>query len=239
MGDGAQVAPDGDSSTAGAARRHAAAANRIARFLRARDAAPGRVEVLVLGPLRHAAILRKATGQDATGFALVLESSTLRHTLRHHGDPRNEARRGQAAVTEADFTLLPALLQEPETVRPGAATRRGAATAVFTKRIGGTAYTVVVELRPTARQIAFKTMFKRLVRKAGKEPRGTQMPAPAGTPQEFTAGPGLRARKHISSPPRPVQANSHRHTNRTDIRLRSHAHTPRASVPYRQTHTPA
>ena len=161
--------PDGDSSAAGAARRHAEAAHRIARFLHERDAAPaGRVAVLLLGPLRQAAILRKATGQDATGFTLVLESGTLRHALRHHGDPRTEARRGQAAVTEADFALLPALLHEPDSVRPGEATRRGTSTAVFAKRIGRIAYTVVVDLRPTARQIAFKTMFKRPIQNKGK-----------------------------------------------------------------------
>ena len=160
--------PDGDSSAAGAARRHAEAAHRIARFLHAHAAAPGRVAVLPLGPLRQAAILRKATGQDATGFTLVLESGTLRHALRHHGDPRTEARRGQAAVTEADFTLLPALLHEPDSVRAGEATRRGTNTAVFAKRIGRIAYTVVVDLRPTARQIAFRTMFKRPIQDKAK-----------------------------------------------------------------------
>ncbi|MBW4093339.1 MAG: hypothetical protein HIU82_19900 [Proteobacteria bacterium] len=156
------MAPDGQISADGAARRHAEPAHRIRRFLR--TAATDRVEVLALGPAPHAAPIRKATGIDPTGFLLILESNHARHALLRHGDPRAEAQRGQAALEAADLALLPAILGAPDAVRAGGVSRRGAPTAIFVRRIGKAEYVVVMELRPSAQMIAFKTMLKRPIR---------------------------------------------------------------------------
>ncbi len=156
------MAPDGQISTDGAVRRHATAAHRIRRFLRV--AAGERVEVLALGPVPHAAPIRRATGIDPTGFVLILESNHARHALARHGDPRTEARRGQGALDIADLALIAAILGAPDHVRAGETSRRGAPTAVFARRIGRADYIVVAELRLTARTIAFKTMLKRPIR---------------------------------------------------------------------------
>ncbi len=231
------MAPGGQISADGAARRHADDAHRIRRFLRA--TATGRAEVLVLGPAPNTAPIRKATGIDPTGFLLILESNHARHALVRHGDPRTEAQRGRAALEAADLALLPAILCTPDAVRAGEVRRRGAPTAVFVRRMGKADDVVVTELRLMARIITFKTMLKRPIRSTKKMPRGTPMPAPEDTPQEFTAAPGLRAEPHISPPIRLVQADTHRHRNKTGTRLRSHARTPSASAPCRQRPRPA
>ena len=156
------MAPDGQISADGAARRHADATHRIRRFLHA--AVPDRVEALALGLVPNAAPIRKATGIDPTGFVLILESNHARHALARHGDPRTEARRGQVALEAADLALIAAILGAPDQVRAGEISRRGAPTAVFARRIGRADYIVVTELRLTARTIAFKTMLKRPIR---------------------------------------------------------------------------
>ena len=160
------MAPDGQISADGAAPRHAEAAHRIRRFLRV--AALDRVEVLALGLAANAATIRKATGLDTTGFVLILESNHARHALLRHGDPGAEARRGQLALEAADLARIAAILREPDQVRSGETSRRGAPTALFARRIGKAEYVVVAEVRTAARQIAFKTMFKRPIRDQGR-----------------------------------------------------------------------
>jgi phage-Barnase-EndoU-ColicinE5/D-RelE like nuclease3 len=156
------VAPDGQISADGAARQHADATHRIRRFLRL--AAKDRVETLVLGRVPHAPLLRKTTGIDPTGFTLLLESNHARHALIRHGDPRNEARRGQLALDPADLGLLAAVLHAPDLVQRGEISRRGVPTAVFMRRIGKAEYVVVAELRVASGILAFKTMLKRPIR---------------------------------------------------------------------------
>ena len=157
--------PDGHGGGGAAAvRRHAEVAHRIKRFLRGCATSFGRVEVLDLGPARRAALIGKATGREVEGFALVLENNNARHALKHHANVRVEACRGRLPLDHDDLAHIAEILAEPDRIEPGDPTRRGAPTAIFWKRIGKIEYKVVAEIRPGARQIAFKTMMKRLRR---------------------------------------------------------------------------
>lgn len=158
--------PEGRGTGAGSARRNAQAANAIKRFLRAAQAATATVEVHVIGPVRNAAAIEKAAGFPVTGFAVVLENGTARHTLRRHGDAATEARRGQLAVTSDDLALMPQLLCEFDAVEPVDPTKQGTPQARFHKRLGTVEYEVFAEVRRTAKQIAFKTMLKRRVKES-------------------------------------------------------------------------
>ena len=149
---------------AGSTRRNAQAANAIKRFLHDIQATTARVEVHVIAPVRNAAAVGKAVGFPVTGFAVVLENSTARHTLWRHGDAATEAKRGQIAVTKDDLALLPQLLCEFDTVEPAETTKQGTIQARFHKRIGTTDYEVFAEVRRTAKQLAFKTMLKRRIK---------------------------------------------------------------------------
>lgn len=158
--------PEGRGSGAGAERRNARAANAVKRFLRATQGTLDRVEVHVIGPVRNAALIEKAVGFPVTGFVIVLENGTARHTLRRHGDPSTEAKRGQLAVTLDDLALVPQLLGEFDTVEPADPTKQGAVQAHFRKRIGTVEYEVFAEVRTAAEQLAFKTMLKRRAEEA-------------------------------------------------------------------------
>ncbi len=153
--------PEGRGSGSGSGRRNAGAARAIKQFLRASRQATATVEVHVIGPVRNAAEIARAAGFPVTGFAVVLENGTARHTLRHHGDPAAEAKRGQLAVTEDDLARMAQLLCEFDAVEAAAPTKQGTPQARFHKRIGTVEYEVFAEVRHGARQVAFKTMMKR------------------------------------------------------------------------------
>ena len=107
------------------------------------------------------AAFARAAGFPVTGFAVVLENGTARHTLRHHCDPAAEAKRGQLAVTEDDLARMAQLLCEFDAVEAAAPTKQGTPQARFHKRIGMVEYEVFAEVWRAARQVAFKTMMKR------------------------------------------------------------------------------
>ena len=153
--------PEGRGTGAGLNRRNAAAARAIKQFLRAVPLATSAVEVHVIGPVRHAAAIARAAGFPVTKFSVVIENGTARHTMRHHGDPAAEAKRGQLAVTEDDLTRVPQLLCEFDSVEPAAPTKQGAVQVRLRKRIGTVDYEVFAEVRRSAKQVAFKTMMKR------------------------------------------------------------------------------
>lgn len=153
--------PEGRGTGSGSDRRNAGAARAIKQFLRASRQVTAMVEVHVIGPVRNAAEIARAAGFPVTGFAVVLENGTVRHTLRHHGDPAAEAKRGQLAVTEDDLARMAQLLCEFDAVEAAAPTKQGTPQARFHKRIGMVDYEVFAEVRHAARQVASKTMVKR------------------------------------------------------------------------------
>jgi len=155
---------EGRGAGAGSTRRNAQAANAIKRFLHDTQTTTARVEMHVIAPVRNAAAIGKVVSFPVIGFAVVLENSTARHTLRRHGDTAAEAKRGQTAVTKDDLALLPQLLCEFDTVEPAETTKQGTIQARFCKRIGTMDYEVFAEVRRTAKQLAFKTMLKRRIK---------------------------------------------------------------------------
>ncbi len=115
----------------------------------------------MIGPVRNAAEITRAVGFTVTGFVVVLENGTARHTLRHHGNPATEGRRGQLAVTEDDLARMAQLLCEFDSIEGADPTKQGTPQARFRKRIGVVDYEVFAEVRQSAKQVAFKTMMKR------------------------------------------------------------------------------
>lgn len=158
--------PKSRGAGAGSDRRHAGAVRALKQFLRATSPATSTVEVHVIGPVRNAAAIARAAGFPVTGFTVVIENGTARHTMRHHGNPTAEAKRGQLAVTEDDLARSPQLLCEFDTVEPADPTKQGTVQVRLRKRIGTVDYEVFAEVRRSAKQIAFKTMVKRRVRTA-------------------------------------------------------------------------
>ena len=91
-------------STADDARRYA---RRIWQDLP--DPEPGRTLGLLRGD--QAAAIASEKRLDATGFDFSLSPQELRHIRREHGDAKIEQRRGQRAIDDDDFALLPAIIE--------------------------------------------------------------------------------------------------------------------------------
>lgn len=149
--------PEGRGTGAGSNRRNADAARAIERFLRTGRQITATVEVHIVGLVRNAAEIARATGF----FVVVLENGTARHALRHHGDPATESKRGRLAVTEKDLARMAQLLCEFDSVEAAEPTKQGTPQARFRKRIETVDYEVFAEVRRAAKQVAFKTMMKR------------------------------------------------------------------------------
>ena len=153
--------PEGRGAGSGSDRRNADAARAIKQFLRAIPPDTSTVELHVIGPVRHAAAIARVAGFPVTGFVVIIENGTARHTMRHHGNAATEAKRGQLAVTEDALARAPQLLREFDSAEPAEPTKQGAVQVRLRKRIGTVDYEVFAEVRKSARQVAFKTMMKR------------------------------------------------------------------------------
>ena len=108
----------------------------------------------------HAQIIQSRTSIDVVGFKHILDDGAVRHTLKRHGNPAKEAQRGQIAVTPADFTLIPLIVSEFDSVRYGGKNKIGREVIVFRKAIGD-AYFYVAEVRTGRKRLAMQTMYKR------------------------------------------------------------------------------
>ena len=103
----------------------------------------------------------RMVGTDVSIFDFSIDSSSVLHIERQHGNPRSEARRGQRAVTAADYALLPQILNAPDAVidsgKLGSAA--GAGTVTYEKRINGELYHAVFVVRGRQRSLALQTFY--------------------------------------------------------------------------------
>ena len=155
----------GRGTGAGSDRRNADAIRALKQFIHTELVITTSIRLHVIGPVRRAQEIARAAGLVVEGYKLVVENGTLRHTLRHHGDVAAESQRGQVAVTKRDLCRLPQLLAEFDAIYPAEATKQGTRQIRLEKHIGKTLYTVYAEVRRSAKQVAFKTMIKRGIRK--------------------------------------------------------------------------
>ncbi|MGQ0622582.1 MAG: phage minor head protein [Panacagrimonas sp.] len=102
---------------------------------------------LDLGTVKNAALIREKTGFDLTGFTRQLDNYGVRHTLREHGDPKLEWKRGQIAVTLDDFSLLTTIMDFFDEVRHDGKNKVGRDVLVFSKLIDGVGYWHAAEIR--------------------------------------------------------------------------------------------
>jgi hypothetical protein len=108
----------------------------------------------------HAQIIQSHTGIDIDRFKHILDEGAVRHTLKRHGNPAEDAKSGQIAITPADFTLIPIIISEFDSVRYGGKNKIGREVIVFQKTIGD-AYFYVAEVRTGRKRLAMQTMYKR------------------------------------------------------------------------------
>lgn len=101
-----------------------------------------------------------AAGLDIAGFSHAIDSSAVRHVIKKHGDEKTEQARGQVAVTEADFELIPDVVAGPDKVLFGTKNRLGKEQVVYLKKLpdGSTLY--LEEVRTGRRELAAVSLRK-------------------------------------------------------------------------------
>ena len=96
-----------------------------------------------------------------TGFTRVLDNYGVRHTIKQHGNARQESKRGQIAVTLEDFEKIFAITSQPDDVFADGKNKIGRDVIVYVKVIDGVGYRHVEEVRGKRRLVATDSLRKK------------------------------------------------------------------------------
>jgi len=105
-------------------------------------------------------VLEQKTGLNLAGYQRILDSASIRHTLKLHGNPLTEARRGQIAVSLDDFLYIPSIVNSFEELKYLGINRRGMETLLYRKQIGDV-YFYVEEVRKGRKKLCLNTLYKK------------------------------------------------------------------------------
>ena len=116
---------------------------------------------LKLGKVENASFILEKTGLNVAGFERVLDNYGVRHTIKQHGNPSKEAKRGQIAVTVEDFEMIMLMTSQPDNVFADGKNKIGRDVLIFVKVIDGIGYRHVEELRGKHKLVATDSMRKK------------------------------------------------------------------------------
>ena len=117
--------------------------------------------LLSLGYVENAPLILQKTGLDVTGFTCVLDNYGVRHTIKQHGNARQESQRGQIAVTLEDFDNILEITSQPDNIFADGKNKIGRDVIVFEKVIDGVGYRHVEEIRGKHRLVATDSLRKK------------------------------------------------------------------------------
>ncbi|OBS10795.1 phage minor head protein [Acidihalobacter prosperus] len=125
-----------------------------------RSTAPYRTLGLVTSKDAHE--IQTLTGKNVSGFDFALDPSAIRHVQDKHGNPENEAARGQRPVTTDDYAQLPALLNAQGILTDAGFSRTTKLPLVkWQADIDGEQWSAVFEIRKGRRMLALQTLHIR------------------------------------------------------------------------------
>ncbi|WP_245536796.1 DUF1156 domain-containing protein [Turneriella parva] len=110
---------------------------------------------------KQAKNLKKATGIDLSGYSYSIDNYAIRKVIKDHGDAEHEEKRGQIAVTDEAFELIPYVLQNYDKVSVSPEkNKRGLEVLIFEKRINGAIF-YLTETRTGKKELSLNTMYIR------------------------------------------------------------------------------
>ena len=121
------------------------------------------IEKTVLGTVTEegSVFLSKLTGVDITKeYKHIVDRSSINHIIKKHGNEIEEADRGQTAITEKDFELIPDILNAPDDVFPGRTTKTNLSTITYTKKLDDGSVIYLEEIRTGKKELCLVTMRK-------------------------------------------------------------------------------
>lgn len=137
-------------------------------------------EYLELGPVTSSTAqrIRDLTGIDVSDFKHALDVLGIKHTFRKHGNPQTETPRGQIAVTDDDFALIPEIVGSPDNIEKGILTKRNRLqTIIYSKKLDGNVY-YVETIREGKKRLVIHTLYKA---------KGKSAASPAANVQDVTS----------------------------------------------------
>lgn len=107
--------------------------------------------------------IKEATGFDLSGYTRTMYSYGVNHAIKKHGNPKTEESRGQVAITEEDFELIPQIVANPDSIEFGEKNDLGDDLIKYSKIIGNQLF-YVEEIRNGRKEVVLQTLYKRKVR---------------------------------------------------------------------------
>ena len=107
----------------------------------------------------EAEILEIKTGFKLIGFKRIIDKLGINHTLKNHGNEAIEKRRGQIAITEEDFELVPKIVKS-ENIIHVSKNKLGNDMILYEAIIKDVFY-YVEEVRKGRKELCMTTMYKR------------------------------------------------------------------------------
>jgi len=121
-------------------------------------------KVLIIGEITNelSNILTQQSGIQLTNYRFSIDVYAIKHIIKNHGIPEIEIPKGQVAITDADFNLIPEILQNPDLVFYDGQNKLGKDVFQFQKIIGDK-YVIIKEVRTGKKQLALNSM--RIIKK--------------------------------------------------------------------------
>lgn len=107
----------------------------------------------------EAEMIELKTGFKLVGFKRIIDKFGINHTLKHHGNVDIENRRGQIAITEEDFELVPQIVKSQNIIHVSK-NKIGNDIILYEAIIKDTFY-YVEEVRKGRKELCMTTMYKR------------------------------------------------------------------------------
>jgi putative DNA methylase len=107
----------------------------------------------------EAKFLELKTGFKLLGYTRIIDKFSINHTLKNHGNSKTEALRGQIAITDEDFELIPKIVLSKNIIHTSK-NNMGNDLILYEAIIENTFY-YVEEVRKGKKELCMTTMYKR------------------------------------------------------------------------------
>jgi len=132
----------------------------VAKFVEASTKVPSNAK-LYFGKIGSSVSnkIKSELGVDVDNYNISLQTSAIKHILKNHGDPKYESNRGQVAITNEDFKLIPLIVSEYDNVSKSGKVENNNQALLFEKQIGDNYY-LVNYISDKNHNLEVKTMYK-------------------------------------------------------------------------------
>ncbi len=103
--------------------------------------------------------IKDVTGYNISGRNLTLRAGNIRKINADHGSEKREMIRGQRAITDADYLLIPIIVSQPDEVYPSPKEYLGKPVLMFEKVVDGSRITIVAVDSGGSYDLFIQTMY--------------------------------------------------------------------------------